>query len=61
MVGTKATGDHTPGHMSLYFEKEKMIFSTDSLFKSVMGIDGLSVAPSQVSIDPATCLMNKIA
>ena len=62
MVGTKLqvihTPGHTPGHISLYSEKEKIIFGGDSLFKSVMDIDGLSITPSQVSIDPATATIS---
>lgn len=58
MIGTKLqvihTPGHTPGHISLYSERERIIFGADSLFKSVMDIDGLAVTPSQVSIDPAT-------
>lgn len=58
MVGSKLqvihTPGHTPGHISLYLEKERIIFGADSLFKSVMDIDGLYVPSSQVSIDPAT-------
>jgi glyoxylase-like metal-dependent hydrolase (beta-lactamase superfamily II) len=48
------TPGHTLGHISLYSEKERIIFGADSLFKSVMYIDGLTVTPSEVSIDPAT-------
>ena len=62
MVGTKLqvihTPGHTPGHISLYYEKERIIFGSDSLFKSVMDIDGLYVPPSQVSIDPATAAIS---
>lgn len=58
MIGKKLqvihTPGHTPGHISLYSEKERIIFGADSLFKSVMDIDGLTVTPSDVSIDPAT-------
>jgi glyoxylase-like metal-dependent hydrolase (beta-lactamase superfamily II) len=58
MVGKKLqvihTPGHTPGHISLYSEEERIIFGADSLFKSVMDVDGLYVPPSQVSIDQAT-------
>lgn len=62
MVGTKLqvihTPGHTPGHISLYYEKERIIFGADSLFKSVMDINGLYVPPSQVSIDQATAAIS---
>ena len=35
------TAGHTPGHISLYSEKHKTVFGADSLFKSVLGMDGL--------------------
>ena len=64
MVGTKLqvihTPGHTPGHISLYLEKERIIFGADSLFKSVMDIDGLYVPLSQVSIDPATSAISAL-
>jgi glyoxylase-like metal-dependent hydrolase (beta-lactamase superfamily II) len=62
IVGTKLqvihTPGHTPGHISLYYEKERIIFGADSLFKSVMDINGLYVPPSQVSIDPSTAAIS---
>ena len=62
IVGTKLqvihTPGHTPGHISLYLDKERIIFGADSLFKSVMSVDGLYVPPSQVSIDPATAAIS---
>ena len=45
---------HTPGHISLYSEKHRVIFGADFLFKSVFGIEGLFVPPAIVSIDPVT-------
>jgi len=62
MIGKKLqvihTPGHTPGHISLYSEKERIIFGADSLFKSVMSIDGLYVPLSQVSIDPVTAAIS---
>ncbi len=34
------TPGHTPGHISLYAEQDKVIFGADIFFKSVYGIDG---------------------
>jgi glyoxylase-like metal-dependent hydrolase (beta-lactamase superfamily II) len=39
------TPGHTPGHISLYSEKHKTMFGADSLFKSVLGMDGLFIPP----------------
>jgi glyoxylase-like metal-dependent hydrolase (beta-lactamase superfamily II) len=62
MVGKKLlvvhTPGHTPGHISLYLEKKRIIFGADSLFKSVMDVDGLYIPPSEVSIDPATAAIS---
>jgi glyoxylase-like metal-dependent hydrolase (beta-lactamase superfamily II) len=62
MVGKKLlvvhTPGHTPGHISLYLEEERIIFGADSLFKSVMDVDGLYIPPSEVSIDPATAAIS---
>lgn len=62
MIGKKLrvvhTPGHTPGHISLYLEKERIIFGADSLFKSVMDVEGLCIPPSEVSIDPATAAVS---
>jgi glyoxylase-like metal-dependent hydrolase (beta-lactamase superfamily II) len=62
MIGKKLlvvhTPGHTPGHISLYLEKERIVFGADSLFKSVMNVDGLYVPPLEVSIDPTTAAIS---
>jgi hypothetical protein len=51
------TPGHTPGHLSLYSKKHKIIFGADSLFKSVLGIDGLFI-PTEVAIDSVTAAIS---
>lgn len=51
------TPGHTPGHISLYSKKHKIIFGADSFFKSVLGIDGLFI-PSEVAMDPITAAIS---
>jgi glyoxylase-like metal-dependent hydrolase (beta-lactamase superfamily II) len=52
------TPGHTPGHISLYSEKHRIIFGADFLFKSVFGIEGLFVPRAIVSIDPVTAAIS---
>ena len=52
------TPGHTPGHISLYSEKHKIIFGADFLFKSVFGTEGLFVPHAVVSIDPVTAAIS---
>ena len=52
------TPGHTPGHISLYSKQHGIIFGGDSMYKSVMGIDGLYVPPSTVSIDSTTATIS---
>ena len=52
------TPGHTPGHISLYSKEHGIIFGADVMFKSIMGIDGLFVPPSTVSIDPTTAAIS---
>jgi glyoxylase-like metal-dependent hydrolase (beta-lactamase superfamily II) len=33
------TPGHTPGHISLYSEKRRIVFGADFLFKSVFGVE----------------------
>lgn len=49
---------HTPGHISLYSEKHRIIFGADFLFKSVFGIEGLFIPHAIVSIDPVTAAIS---
>jgi glyoxylase-like metal-dependent hydrolase (beta-lactamase superfamily II) len=52
------TPGHTPGHISLYSKQHGIIFGGDIMFKSVLGINGLYVPPSTVSIDPITAAIS---
>jgi glyoxylase-like metal-dependent hydrolase (beta-lactamase superfamily II) len=51
------TPGHTPGHISLYSKKHKIMFGADSLFKSVLGMDDLFILP-EVAIDPITAAIS---
>jgi glyoxylase-like metal-dependent hydrolase (beta-lactamase superfamily II) len=51
------TPGHTPGHISLYSQKYRIVFGADSLFKSVLGIDGLFIPP-EVAIDPISAAIS---
>jgi glyoxylase-like metal-dependent hydrolase (beta-lactamase superfamily II) len=52
------TPGHTPGHISLYSEKHRIIFGADFLFKSVFDTEGLFVPYAAVSIDPITAAVS---
>lgn len=52
------TPGHTPGHISLYSKQHRIIFGGDFIYKSVLGVDGLYVPPSSVSIDPTTAAIS---
>lgn len=55
------TPGHTPGHISLYSEKHRIIFGADFLFKSVFGTEGLFIPiipNAMVSIDPITAAIS---
>ena len=52
------TPGHTPGHISLYSEKHRIIFGADFLFRSVFGTEGLFVPHAAVSIDPVTAAIS---
>ena len=52
------TPGHTPGHISLYSEKHRIIFGADFLFKSVFGVEGLFIPHAIVSIDPVTAAIS---
>ena len=49
---------HTPGHISLYYKEDGIIFGADSIYKHVFGADGMYVSAPQVSIDPITALVS---
>ena len=52
------TPGHTPGHISLYSKQHGIIFGGDFMSKSVMGVNGLFVPPSTISIDPTTAAIS---
>jgi glyoxylase-like metal-dependent hydrolase (beta-lactamase superfamily II) len=52
------TPGHTPGHISLYSKQHGIIFGGDFIYKSVLGVDGLYVPPSSVSIDLTTATIS---
>ena len=52
------TPGHTPGHISLYSKQHGIIFGGDFMSKSVMGVNGLFVPPSSISIDPITAAIS---
>ena len=52
------TPGHTPGHISLYYEKDKVLLGADSIYKHVFGAEGMYISASQVSIDPTTAIVS---
>src|SRR5690606_16405170 len=52
------TPGHTPGHISLYYEKDKLLLGADSIYKKVFGAEGLYISAPQVSMDPTTAIVS---
>lgn len=52
------TPGHTPGHISLYYEKDKVLLGADSIYKHVFGAEGMYISASQVSIDSTTAIVS---
>ena len=52
------TGGHTPGHISLYYEEDKLLFGADTIYKHVFGAEGMYISAPQVSIDPTTAIVS---
>ena len=50
------TPGHTPGHISLYYEKDKLLLGADSIYKHVFGAEGMYISAPQVSIEPVTAI-----
>ena len=49
---------HTPGHISIYYEKDKLLLGADSIYKHVFGAEGMYISAPQVSIDPVTAIVS---
>jgi glyoxylase-like metal-dependent hydrolase (beta-lactamase superfamily II) len=49
---------HTPGHISLYYEQDRILFAADTIYKRVFGADGMYITPPIVSIDPVTAAVS---
>jgi glyoxylase-like metal-dependent hydrolase (beta-lactamase superfamily II) len=52
------TPGHTPGHISLYYEKDKLLLGADSIYKHVFGAEGMYISAPHVSIDPVTAIVS---
>lgn len=52
------THGHTPGHVSLDYEKDKLLLGADSIYKHVFGVEGMYISAPQVSIDPVTAILS---
>lgn len=52
------TPGHTPGHISLYYEKDKLLLGADSIYKHVFGAEGMYISAPQVSMDPTTAIVS---
>jgi len=52
------TPGHTPGHISLYYEKDKLLLGADNIYKHVFGAEGMYISVPQVSIDPVTAIIS---
>lgn len=52
------TPGHTPGHISLYYEKNKLLLGADNIYKHVFGAEGMYISAPQVSIDPVTAIVS---
>ena len=52
------TPGHTPGHISLYYEKDKLLLGADSIYKKVFGSEGMYISAPQVSMDPTTAIVS---
>ena len=42
------TPGHTPGHISLYYEKDKLLLGADSIYKHVFGAEGLYICTTSI-------------
>ena len=52
------TPGHTPGHISLYYDEDRILFGADTIYKHVFGAEGMYISPSIVSIDPVTATVS---
>src|SRR5215212_4038136 len=50
---------HTPGHISLYYEEDRILFGADTIYERVFGAEGsMYIAPPMVSIDSVTATVS---
>jgi len=52
------TPGHTPGHISLYYEEDKLLLGADTIYKHVFGAEGMYISAPQVSIDSTTAIVS---
>jgi glyoxylase-like metal-dependent hydrolase (beta-lactamase superfamily II) len=52
------TPGHTPGHISLYYDEDRILFGADTIYKHVFGAEGMYISPPIVSIDPVTATVS---
>jgi glyoxylase-like metal-dependent hydrolase (beta-lactamase superfamily II) len=52
------TPGHTPGHISLYYGEDRILFGADTIYKNVFGADHMYIAPAIVPIDPVTAMFS---
>jgi glyoxylase-like metal-dependent hydrolase (beta-lactamase superfamily II) len=52
------TPGHTPGHISLYHEQDRIMFGADTIYKHVFGAEGMYISPAVVSVDPVTATVS---
>ena len=52
------TPGHTPGHISLYYDEDRILFGADTIYKHVFGAEGMYISPPIVSIDSVTATVS---
>jgi glyoxylase-like metal-dependent hydrolase (beta-lactamase superfamily II) len=52
------TPGHTPGHISLYYSEDRLLFGADVFYKNVFGADHMYISQAIVSIDPVTAVLS---
>jgi hypothetical protein len=49
---------HTPWHISRYYAEDKLLLGADTIYKHVIGAEGLYTSTPQVSMDPITSIVS---